>query len=56
MKYKKYWYNFFLLNFWADQCPSLGPLVPLLWVSGDVSSEFQSQSGFCLIRFLRRRI
>ena len=27
----------------------LGPLVPLFWISGDVSSGFQSQSGFCLI-------
>ena len=26
-----------------------GPLVPLFWISGDVSSDFQSQSGFCLI-------
>ena len=25
------------------------PLVPLVWISGDVSSGFQSQSGFCLI-------
>ena len=23
----------------------LGPLVPLFWISGDVSSGFQSQSG-----------
>ena len=30
-------------------CPILGPLVPLFWISGDVSSGFQSQSGFCLI-------
>ena len=29
----------------------LGPLVPLFWISGDVSSGFQSQSGFCLIRY-----
>ena len=27
----------------------LGPLVPLFWISGDISSGFQSQSGFCLI-------
>ena len=26
----------------------LGPLVPLFWISGDVSSGFQSQSGFSL--------
>ena len=30
-------------------CPILGPLVPLFWISSDVSSGFQSQSGFCLI-------
>ena len=29
----------------------LGPLIPLFWISGDVSSRFQSQSGFCLIYF-----
>ena len=29
----------------------LGSLVPLFWISGDVSSGFQSQSGFCLIRY-----
>ena len=28
-----------------------GPLSPLFWTSGDVSSVFQSQSGFCLITF-----
>ena len=26
-------------------CPILGPLIPLFWISGDVSSGFQSQSG-----------
>ena len=30
---------------------SLGLLVPLFWISGDLSSGFQSQSGFCLIHF-----
>ena len=30
-------------------CPILGPVVPLFWISSDVSSLFQSQSGFCLI-------
>ena len=29
----------------------LGPLVPLFWISGDVSSGFQSQSGLGLIRY-----
>ena len=44
-----------------DTCPFLGPLVPLFWISGDVSSGFQSQSGLpytCCggkrnVRFLR---
>ena len=35
----------FFLKFLADTCPVLGPLVPLFWISGDVSSGFQSQSG-----------
>ena len=26
-------------------CPNLGPLVPLFWISSDVSSGFQSPSG-----------
>ena len=30
-------------------CPFWGPLVPLFWISGDIFSGFQSQSGFCLI-------
>ena len=42
---------FFFLKFLADTCPFLGPLVPLFWISGDISSGFQSQSGFCLIRY-----
>ena len=45
---------FFFLKFLADTCPFLGPLVPLFWISGDVSSGFQSQSGFCLIRYFLR--
>ena len=43
--------DIFFLKFLADTCPFLGPLVPLFWISGDVSSGFQSQSGFCLIRY-----
>ena len=27
--------------------------IPVFWISGNVSSGFQSQSGFCLIRFSR---
>ena len=34
-------------------CPIFEPLVPLFWSSGDISSGFQSQSGFCLINFCR---
>ena len=39
---------FSFLKFSAETCtyPSLGALVPLFWTSDDVSSEFQSQSGF----------
>ena len=48
---------FFLKKcFFADTYtyPILGPLVPVFfWISGDVSSVFQSQSGFCLIRFCK---
>ena len=28
------------------------PLVPLFWISVNISSGFQSQSGFCLIHFV----
>ena len=42
---------FFLKSFWRTYVLFLGPLVPLFWISGDVSSGFQSQSGFCLIRY-----
>ena len=42
-------------------CPILGPLEPLFWISGDVSSGFQSQSrlpyshcgGKCNVHSLR---
>ena len=42
--------NFFKV-FGGHTCPFLGPLVPLFWISGDVSSGVQSQSRICLIRF-----
>ena len=45
----------FLKKFLADTCPFLGPLVPLFWISGDVSSGFQSQSG-CLIRIVEANV
>ena len=35
----------FFLKFLLDTCPFVGPLIPLFWTSGDVSSGFQSQSG-----------
>ena len=41
----------FFKKFLVNTCPILGPLVLLFWISGDVSSGFQSQSGFCLIFF-----
>ena len=42
---------FFFKSFWRTHVLFWGPLVPLFWISGDVSSGFQSQSGFCLIRY-----
>ena len=41
----------FKKKFLADTCSFWGPLAPLFWISGDVFSGFQSQSGFCLIHF-----
>ena len=46
----------FFLKFLLDTCPFLGPLIPLFGTSGDISSGFQSQSGFCLIRTLWRHM
>ena len=46
-----YIYIFFFKVFGGHMSFFLGPLVPLFWISGDVSSGFQSQSGFCLIRY-----
>ena len=41
--------NFFKLNFCRTQVLFMGPLIPLLWTSGDVCPGFQSQGGFpCL--------
>ena len=47
MNAKKLFLKVFLLDTFT--CPILGLLVPLFWISGDVSSGFQSQSGFYLI-------
>ena len=47
-------FRFVLHSFYFEQSfffSFLGPLVPLFWISGDVSPGFQSQSGFCLIRY-----
>ena len=49
-KWNKQRYVHFFFNFWRTWVPFVGPLIPLFWTSGDISSEFQSQSGFCLIR------
>ena len=49
-----FFFFFFFLKFLADTCPFLGAMVPLFWISGDVSSGFQSQSGFCLICYFCR--
>ena len=35
----------FLKFFWRTWVLFVGPLIPLFWTSGDVSSGFQSQSG-----------
>ena len=35
--------NFFFLIL-VDTCPFVGPLIPLFWTSGDISSGFQGQS------------
>ena len=40
---------FFKKKILLDTCLFVGPLINLFWISGDVSSGFQSQSGFCLI-------
>ena len=47
---QKFVVKFFFVGHICRTCPILGPLVvPLFWISGDMSSEFQSQRGFCLI-------
>ena len=48
----------FFLFFLSDTftCPILGALVPLFWISGDVSPGFQSQNGFCLIRIVEANV
>ena len=35
----------FFKNFLENISPFVGPLIPLFWTSGDVSSGFQSQNG-----------
>ena len=52
--YKGWWgtVTFFFLSFWSTHVFwGGGPLVPLFWISDDVSSVFQSQSGLYLICF-----
>ena len=43
-KQNKTFYMFFTDTF---TCPILEPMVPLFWISGDVSSRFQSLICFC---------
>ena len=43
----------FFKSFWRTHVLFWGPLVPLFWISSDVASGFQSQSGFCLICICR---
>ena len=47
-----YLYLCVVLIFLADTftCAILALVLPLFWISGDVSSGFQSQCEFCLIR------
>ena len=40
-----YIYVFFQNNFWRTRVLFMGPMIPLFWTSGDVSSGFQSQNG-----------
>ena len=46
----------FLKKVFGGHMSFLGPLVPLFWISGDVSSGFQSQSGFCLIHIAEANV
>ena len=38
-------HQYFFIFFLADTSPFSGPLVPLFWISGNISSRLQSQSG-----------
>ena len=44
----------FFKKFLVDTCPFGGAIGTPFLISGDVSSGFQSQSGFCLIRYFYR--
>ena len=47
LKFEVFFFLFlFFFKFLLDTCPFVGPLIPLFRTSGDVSSGFQSQSGF----------
>ena len=50
MNYSAVGNSFFFFKFWRTWVLFVGPLIPLFWTSGDISSGFQSQSGFCLIQ------
>ena len=48
-----FWFVFLML-FFSDTFA--WPLAPLFWIFGDISSGFQSQSGFCLIRIAEANV
>ena len=43
-------YIYFLKKILLDMCPFMGPLIPLFWTTGDLSSGFQLQSGQSYLR------
>ena len=56
---KFFFFLFFFLKFFCrthSHVLSWGHWYPLFWISGDVSSGFQSQSGFCLIRIAEANV
>ena len=53
-----FFFFFFFKYFWRTHTHVLfwGHWYPCFWISGDVSSGFQSQSGFCLIRIAEANV
>ena len=48
----------FLKMILADRCtcPILGPLVPLFWISGDISSDFKAIMDSALFAFTEANV